>query len=324
MSRLKHPDLSNIEKTPHFQSTLYDYKNIVKMCESRQKMPPISVEQSTEILRCVKPEVNDYYSITANHFINAGPAGIHHFHFLLSTVISNVNLAGLDELNTAWACILYKGHSKDKESDRSYRNISTCPFLAKCIDIYAGKLYGAGWAECQAETQFQGEGSSHELAALLFTETIQCSLFLNKKPVYALLLDAMSAFDKILRQCALRSAFLAGTTDQGLIYFDARLKKRSTFTEWDKILMGPIDDLLGLEQGNVNSDRLYKLCNNNQLRTAQLSQLGVDCRAAIVSCVGQADDTILVSDDIYKLAALVHLTEEYCAAYHVTLVPEKN
>ena len=129
---------------------------------------------------------------------------------------------------------------------------------------------------------------------------------------------------KILRQCALRSAFLAGTTDQGLIYFDARLKNRSTFTEWDKILMGPIDDLLGLEQGNVNSDRLYKLCNNNQLRTAQLSQLGVDCRAAIVSCVGQADDTILVSDDIYKLAALVHLTEEYCAAYHVTLVPEKT
>ena len=88
MSRLKHPDLSNIEKTPHFQSTLYDYKNIVKMCESRQKMPPISVEQSTAILRCVKPEVNDYYSITANHFINAGPAGIHHFHFLLSTVIT--------------------------------------------------------------------------------------------------------------------------------------------------------------------------------------------------------------------------------------------
>ena len=172
-------------------------------------MPPISFQQSSDILFSVKADVNDFFSITANHFIHAGHAGISHFHFLLSSIINNVNLAGLDELNTAWACILYKGHLKDKESDRSYRNISTCPFLAKCADVYAGKLYGEGWASVQAETQFQGEGSSHELAALLFSETIQHSLFINKKPVYALLLDAMSAYDKIVRQCALRSAFLA-------------------------------------------------------------------------------------------------------------------
>ena len=134
----------------------------------------------------------------------------------------------------------------------------------------------------------------------------------------------MSAYDKIVRQCALRSAFLANTCDQGLLYLDARLKNRSTFTEWDKILMGPIHDKLGLEQGNVISDRLYKLCNNNQLNTAQLSQLGIDCGAAVVSCVGLADDTILVSDDIHKLSGLAFLTEEYCAKFHVTLVPEKT
>ena len=210
--------MSNIESSPYFQSTLADYENIVKICKTRSKMPPISLEQSKDILFSVKPDVNDFFSITANHFIHAGHPGVQHFHFLISCIINNVNLAGLDELNTAWSCILYKGHSKDKESDRSYRNISTCPFLAKCVDVYAGKLYGAGWAACQAETQFQGEGSSHELAALLFSETIQHSLFLNKKPVYALLLDAMSAYDKIIRQCALRSAFLASTTDQGLLY----------------------------------------------------------------------------------------------------------
>ena len=110
-------------------------------------------------------------------------------------------------MNTAWACILYKGHLKDKESDPLYRNISTCPFWAKCADVYAGKLYGEGWASVQAETQFQGEGSSHEVAALLFTETIQYSLFINKKPVFALLLDAMPAYDKIVRHCAIRSDF---------------------------------------------------------------------------------------------------------------------
>ena len=33
----------------------------------------------------------------------------------------------------------------------------------------------------------------------------------------------------------------------GLIYLDNRLKNRKTFVEWDKILMGPIHDLLGVE-----------------------------------------------------------------------------
>ena len=324
MNGLKHPDMSLIHNTPHFQATLFDYKNIIKICREKSPIPPISAQQSAEILFGVRASVNDFYSITANHFINAGQAGIAHHHFLLSALISNVNLSGIEELNNAWACILYKGHQKDRESDRSYRTISTCPFLAKCADIYIGRLYTPGWSACQAETQFQGQGSSHELSALLLTETIQHSTFVNKKPVFTLMLDAKSAFDKIVRQCAIRSAYLAGSQDQGLLYLDSRLDARKTYPEWDRTLMGPIDDLLGLEQGNVNSDKIYKLCNNNQLTTAQLSGLGVDCGAATVSAIGQADDTVLVSDCIVRLAGLVHLAAEYCAAFHVTLVPEKT
>ena len=37
--------------------------------------------------------------------------------------------------------------------------------------------------------------------------------------------------------------------------------------------MGPIVDKLGVEQGGVNSDKIYKLCNNVKLSTAQKSGL---------------------------------------------------
>ena len=76
------------------------------------------------------------------------------------------------------------------------------------------------------------------------------------------------------------------TTDQGLIYIDSRLGSRKTFIEWDKSLMGPIADRLGVEQGGVNSDKTYKLCNNVQLTTAQESGLGVDLGSVVVSAVG--------------------------------------
>ena len=324
MHNLKHPDMDIITNSPHFQETDSDFKNILQLCKSGAPIPPISPEMSADILHSVRPDVNDFYSITANHFINAGQPGVDHHHFILSSIVDNINLSSIEELNTAWACILYKGHQKDKESDRSYRTISTCPFMAKCVDIYIGRLNSGCWNSVQAETQFQGEGSSHELSALLLTETILHSTLVSRKPVFALFLDAKSAFDKVVIQCAIRSAYLAGTRDHGLLYLLNRLSNRRTFPEWDKVLMGPIMDLLGLEQGNVNSDRIYKLCNNNQLNTAQYSRLGVNCEDEVISAIGQADDTVLLSDCIFKLLGLVHLTEEYCAAYHVELVPEKT
>jgi hypothetical protein len=313
-----------IHSTTHYQETLTDYQHILKICRSGNPIPEISPKVSTEILLSLKASVNDFYSITASHFMNAGHAGFLHFHFLLSSLIRNVNLSGLDELNTIWACILYKGHGKEKESDRSYRTISTCPLIAKALDTYVGQLYGEGWAKVQAETQFQGSGSSHELAALLLTESIQHSLLVARKPVFVLFLDAKSAFDKVVRECAVRNAYLAGTTGHGLLYIDSRLEKRNTYVEWDKVLMGPIQDSMGVEQGGVNSDRIYKLCNNAQLSTAQLSGLGVDIGSTVISAIGLADDTALLSDSLSKLAGLLHLTVEYCQQFHVELVPDKT
>ena len=40
--------------------------------------------------------------------------------------------------------------------------------------------------------------------------------------------------------------------------------------------MGPILDLLEIEQGGANSDKIYKLSNNIQLSTCKLSSLGID------------------------------------------------
>ena len=94
--------------------------------------------------------------------------------------------------------------------------------------------------------------------------------------------------------------------------------------EWDKTLMGPIADQLGVEQGGVNSDRFYKLCNNNQLSTAQQSGLGVNIGSGIISAIGQADDTVLLSHSLHQLSGLLHLTVEHCHNYHVELVPEKT
>ena len=59
---------------------------------------------------------------------------------------------------------------------------------------------------------------------------------------------------------------MAGSRGESLVFLDNHLRHRKTYVEWCKTLMGPILDKLGVEQGGVNSDRLYKLANNAELR----------------------------------------------------------
>ena len=185
-------------------------------------------------------------------------------------------------------------------------------------------MYHECWDSCQASTQYQGSGSSHELASLLVTEVLQYSLHVSNKPVYMLTLDAMSAFDRCLRQILCGELFKAKVPGSAILYMDSRLASRRTVYEWDGVMMGPAEDQTGFEQGGINSSDFYKLYNNEQLTTAQSSELGANIGSAVISAIGQADDVILISNDIHSLQLLVNLTEEYCKKYRVQLEPKKT
>ena len=180
------------------------------------------------------------------------------------------------------------------------------------------------WDDCQAETQFQGNGLSHEHSAILLTEVIQYALYEDKKPIYALFLDAKSAFDKALFQILSRHLYLDGTQEQKLSFIIQRLENRITFCEWDKQILGPIIDQLGLEQGGKNSTQMWKCYNNEQLDVPQETDFGVTTGDVHVASIGQADDCVLVSSDLHKLKFLLHLTLEYCEKYHIELSPGKT
>ena len=167
-------------------------------------------------------------NITPSHFLNAGPAGCHHFHLLLKALLDDIQNTTIDEVNTAYACILFKGHSKDRTSSRSYRTISTCPVIAKALDMYIHDLCIPYWNLDKADTQYQGEGRSHELAALLLTESILHSVFTSKEPAYVLYLDARSALDVVLRELLIKNMYAIQPLDQSLIYLDNRLRCKKT------------------------------------------------------------------------------------------------
>ena len=234
-----------------------------------------------------------------------------------------LQLASIRELNTAHAVVLHKGHGKTRSLSSSYRTISSCPFIAKALDIYLGELSKDDWKEVQAPTQFQGRRSSHELASLLLTTAIQYSTS-SSAPVFVLLLDAKSAFDLVLKEILVRRLYLDTTPDQRIRFWDLRLSNRATFCQWENNTMGPIYDELGLEQGGPASSEFYKIYNNEQLSSAHRSGLGTNIAGIAVACVGQADDTALVSNDLHQLQMLLDLSLQYCQKHQVQLSASKT
>ena len=314
---LKSYDQGQIQNKESFSRYKSDYSNIIKLCSAGLEIPKITLETSTKILKRIRSGVNDLYSISANHYLNAGDPGNHHFHLLLNTLIADINNVSVDEVNTVHAVILFKGHSKDKSLSSSYRTISTCPLVAKALDIFIRDLNIDSWNEDQAPTQF--------LASLLLTEVTQHSLHVLNQPLFILYLDAKSAFDRVIREILVRNLFFAGTCGKELIYIDKRLENRKTFAEWDKILMGPRQDKLGVEQGGVNSGDFYKIYAKPQLQLAHDSQLGVCLTHKItISAIGQADNTLLVSNSLHNLQNLLQLSLYYCSKANVDLCPGKT
>ena len=119
----------------------------------------------------------------------------------------------------------------------AYRTISTCPLLSKALDLYIRDLHLSKWNQQQADTQYQAEGSSHELAALLVTEVVQHSIFTLKQPAYLLFLDAKSAYDTVKPEMLIKNLYTAGMDGNTTIYMSQRLINSLTYLEWDKNLL---------------------------------------------------------------------------------------
>ena len=317
IKQLKTCDSEKLRTSRSYNEFALDYSNIIKLCKDGRPIQEISEADALNLLKRMKANVIDCYSITPNHYLLAGPAGWKHFSLLLNALLRDLRNTTIDEVNTTYACILFKGHNKDKTLARSYRTISTCPVIGKALDLHIRDLNIRSWNLHQASTQFQGQDSSHELAAILLTECIQHSVHSLKQPLYVLYLDAKSAFDLVQRISLIRNLFFAQNQDQTIILADNRLMNRKTIVDWNGQLMGPVVDQQGLEQGGINSSDFYKIFGRDQLTLAEKSQLGVRLGNLVISDIGQADDTVLLSNDIYSLAYLLELTMVFCAKFLV-------
>ena len=88
--------------------------------------------------------------------------------------------------------------------------------------------------------------------------------------------------------------------------------------------MDPIHDHRRVEQGWPNSSEFYKIHNNEQVTTAQLSGLGGQVETENVASVAKDNNDALLTKDFLKIQHLFQLSINYCEKYQVELSIVKN
>ena len=169
-------------------------------------------------------------------------------------------------------------------------------------------------------------GSSHELAALLLTEAITYATITVGITLWVLLLDKKAAFDTVLKEHVITSAYSAADyrADQSLLYIANRLVSRRTFLQSSSSLMGPINDQVGVEQGGVSSGDLFQLVNGEELKVTNSAGLGLNMGGVSLGSIGVADDVALISPCPHALQSLLNLSQSLTTSRCMVNVPEKT
>ena len=111
MTNLKNPSLDI--STPSVDASLI-FSTIISICAQSTPIPESTYSEAFSLLKTLNLHVSDMHSISPTHYLAAGTTGISHFQALLNTLVKNVNLSTLEELNLAWVVMLHKGGSKPR------------------------------------------------------------------------------------------------------------------------------------------------------------------------------------------------------------------
>ena len=274
LTQLKNPTSQAAKPSEHASLI---FSTIVSLCSQGNPIPEVCYDQTLALLKALSPHVADISSITPTHYLTVGVCGVTHFQALLNLLVSNVNLATLKEINSAWAVMRHQGGSKPHHLAKSWRCISTCPLVAKAMDLYVYGLHKEQWEAVATPTQFMRDSSSHELCDLTLTEAITHSTRNLKLPIIHIYLDKESAFNSALKEHIISAAFSASnqTPSQSILYLAHHLSSRMTYLKHNTTVMGPIHDGRGVEQGGISSSKMFQLTTDNELCTLNSTGLGI-------------------------------------------------
>jgi retron-type reverse transcriptase len=256
----------------------------------------------------------------SDHLKNA-PQALHHH---LATLFKSCIIHGFSpsEFGKSVMIPIPKDKSKSKSDPGNYRSIALSSILNKVLDKIIIK-------KCQAELAT----SDYQFGFKAKHSTAQCSFVVNEvvqhyvngqNPVYACLLDASKAFDRIA-YCRLFRVLVEKSMCPLIIRFLLHLyTNQSASVRWGQSLSNQFNISNGVKQGGVISPILFTLYFDILLTRLVQSKLGCQLGSRPMGAFAYADDVILLSPSVEALKSMLRICEDYGHEFDVQFNPTKS
>ncbi len=248
------------------------------------------------------PKLNIYIALLFSSMVSHGcsPMGL-----MVSTILS-----------------IPKNRRKSLNDSDNYRGIALNSVLAKTFDWILLKTHKDALTSCDLQFGFKAEHSTTQCSYVV-TEVIQYYVNGGGR-VYALLLDASKAFDrvnyiKLLRlllrkgMCPLIARLLA------VMYSSQQVRVRGQST-----VTAPFSTSNGVKQGGVLSPVLFAIYVDELLD--RLSKVGAGCYIGnkFLGAFSYADDITLLAPTVCAVNKLLRAAEKFAEEYDMKFNPAKS
>ena len=249
----------------------------------------------------------------SDHLINAP----HLLYVMLSILFNAMLVHGFSPDSMILGTMVPIPKCKYKELDKSdnYRSIALSSIIGKTLDWVILLKEKNSLNSSDLQFGFK-EGSSTTQCTYVLLETVNYFNY-HGSNVYALLLDATKAFDRV-HYCKLFKELikrkLAPAITRMLMYMYTSQKLQ---VKWGNAMSDEFSVMNGVKQGGVLSPILFAVYMDGLLM--RLKKAGIGCNVGnwFVGCLAFADDLTLLAPSLSALKKLVSICEAYADEYHV-------
>ena len=216
------------------------------------------------------------------------------------------------------------------QKDRRSAHHCSTNYRALTLGSIVGKLYDSIIINQQAhvfntsELQFGfKEKSSTTQCTFLVNETI--SYYVNNgTPVYALLLDASKAFDRVNYILLFKKLIKKGMCPLVVRLLLNMYTRQQLQVRWNTNVSAPFTVTNGVRQGGVMSPLLFGIYVDGLLERLEKSGIGCNVGTKYCGAIGYADDVILLVPSISGLRKMINICEQYALEHDVIFNGKKS
>ena len=324
----KFKDLFNIVSYEESEITaLKDIINnkIVDRCQEHScsqtgnhKISHLDVKKAIKKLKNNKKDGNG--ELMSDHIIEAGDPLNVYLSLLLSAMVSHGNSPD----GMIWSTLtpIPKGKWNDAGLSVNYRAIALSSIFSKILDIIIMEKEEEQLHTSNMQFGFK-KGASTSLCTSMVQETV--SYFVSKNTnVYALLLDATKAFDRInfvkLFKILL-SRNICPLICRLLLFMYTKQKLR---IRWDGESSDGFDVSNGVKQGGVISPILFCVYIDELLVKLENSGVGCYMGRSFSGALAYADDITLLCPSVSALKEMINICTNYAVEYDIKFNGSKS